>query len=417
MTNLEKWRSYLSGLESPSSYIDWSFYSMVSSCLQRRVWYGDIDPVFPNLYILLIGPPACGKGRVIKQATACLKSFQLKVEEGRDPIQRIPVAADSVTLEKLTQDLAGSSRAHIVKQTDGEGKTKELKYCHCSLSFQLEELSTLFRRHTEDLMRFLIVAYDCAKEFRRATKSQGTDDIKNMCLNILGGTQATTLQECSEIDIINSGFASRIILVTEEKPRFRKFDSPVSPEQLNARFEVLQHFEKLLTIYGPLKYAPGALEWVTEWYEKRSDKEIINRAPSLLYYYGRKKLHLMKLAAAIHFSDNIDMEITISDFEKANEALRSIEPNMHKALAPSSTISNNPLSPIEQRIASHIETVRTMPIEHLRLYFNLRAGDVEEVKESLLYGGKARMHNVNSKFYLVHPSIPDSEVASLVMVK
>jgi len=85
MTNLEKWRFRLKDVESPNSYIDWSFWFVISSALQRRVWFGHKeDPLHFNQYIFLVGPPATGKGRVIKPVNTLLRANKLNPDKAAD---------------------------------------------------------------------------------------------------------------------------------------------------------------------------------------------------------------------------------------------------------------------------------------------------------------------------------------------
>ena len=75
MNNLGKWRFYLKDIESPDLFIDWGFYSLISAALQRRVWlYPDAMAIYPNIFTLLVGPPAAGKSRVISQIADIIKS-------------------------------------------------------------------------------------------------------------------------------------------------------------------------------------------------------------------------------------------------------------------------------------------------------------------------------------------------------
>ena len=79
MSNLEKWRLYLRDFESPDLYIDWGFYFLISTCLQRRVWTSQgINAIYPNLFMLLVGPPACGKSRVVSMISDLIEDSALK---------------------------------------------------------------------------------------------------------------------------------------------------------------------------------------------------------------------------------------------------------------------------------------------------------------------------------------------------
>ena len=109
MTNLEKWRFYLEDLESPDLYLDWGFYFLISSCLQRRIWTSQgINAIYPNLFMLLVGPPACGKSRLISMISDIIEDNELKImsKDKKQTAPLFPYTADSITAEALSRYLA-----------------------------------------------------------------------------------------------------------------------------------------------------------------------------------------------------------------------------------------------------------------------------------------------------------------------
>jgi len=106
MTNLEKWNFYLKDLESPQVFLDWTFYGMISAALQRRLWIGSFGKkeIYPNLYLIFIGPAGVGKSIAANEAKSLFKSFDGFNDKGR-PTSIIKTAPDSVTLEALTRFL------------------------------------------------------------------------------------------------------------------------------------------------------------------------------------------------------------------------------------------------------------------------------------------------------------------------
>ena len=198
---LDKWKYYTKDLISPDSYIEMGFFYLMAAAMQRRLWLGDtsgLSQLFPNMYIILVGPPACGKGLVLKQVIQILKHYKIthgnefvKAEEAAvkalaaelgigsnlsSPIDfdnyLIPVSADATTYEQLLRIMTRSTRIHEIKET-------KQKYVHKSLCFCLEEISSLFRRKAEDVVRFLIVAFDCG-DYDYETKHFSADRIRKM---------------------------------------------------------------------------------------------------------------------------------------------------------------------------------------------------------------------------------------------
>src|SRR5574343_764727 len=74
----ELWQHYTSNLSAPQSSLDLSYYWLISAALQRRVFLQSMErPLFPNLYIVLVGPPGVGKGIVITPTTEILRAHKL----------------------------------------------------------------------------------------------------------------------------------------------------------------------------------------------------------------------------------------------------------------------------------------------------------------------------------------------------
>ena len=112
MTNAEKWKFWNRDSFSPDIFIEWSWWMLVSSVLQRRVWYGnDTYPLYPNLYTLFVAPPGIGKGLQLDQIKDFMEFHKLNnVSEEEVLLAKhlgkiksnllFPVASDSTTLGK-----------------------------------------------------------------------------------------------------------------------------------------------------------------------------------------------------------------------------------------------------------------------------------------------------------------------------
>lgn len=378
MTNLEKWLYYTKDLISPTSYIEMGFYWLISAALQRRVWLGSEErPLFPNMYILLVGRPAIGKGLVIKplieiltfhkmrhkdkfsldnpqntldQAVSVIESEMYRgyidkqygkngspsKDRDFDPLL-FPTAADSTTYEALVRRHAEAVRFHFITDPAYENHpfVKDKKYKHCSISVLLEEVSTLFRKHSEDVINYLMKAFDCGDHVHD-TKTQGTDRIQRMCLNLLSGTTPDFIRETFTDRILNEGFASRTIVVYEDRNRFNRFDiASLCKDQIKCKAEIILHIKALHKLFGKLSYAPDAYNFMKHYVEEviPNSLERSNLSPKLESYYGRKNIHIQKLATAIHFSESTEMMISLDACVRAVELLDRLEVNMDKALS------------------------------------------------------------------------------------
>src|SRR5574343_634447 len=222
MTNFERWRFFTKNLPSPDSWIDFGWYFLVSAALQRRVWYyDDVMPLYPNQYVVFVGPPGIGKGNILGPLAQILKFWKyekgqlIKTSTGQELPPLFPVGADSITFEQLLADVGDSARRVVKPDKSGV-------YMHCSYAFILEELASLFKHKTADVIKFLQNAYD-SKDYEYKTKHQGKDILRNICFSFIAGTQVDFLKEASESRIFGQGFASRTLFLFENVERFPAF--------------------------------------------------------------------------------------------------------------------------------------------------------------------------------------------------
>lgn len=332
MTNLlEKWHIYTKHLESPQSYIDFGFYWLISSCLQRRVWYfEDEGALYTNLYITLVGPPATGKGLVLSRVKELLsyhkneKKAKVITNAGQEFPPLFPVGSDATTFEALLQDM----ESKIVITPVDKSIISTGIYSHTSYAFCLTELSSLFKRNREDLSKFLIKAYDC-EDYDNSTKHMGINRIRKMCLNFAAATQLEFIKEGYRNNLFGQGFVSRVLWIFENRTRFDKFHIGKKDAEMEAaRKEILDWIKRLAGVLGQLTYNEEVSEWLEHWYATELVPKRDTASVKMQEYYGRKRVNLLKLAASVHFSHSLSYEITLPDFHKALDLLNSIETNM-----------------------------------------------------------------------------------------
>lgn len=344
MTNLEKWHFYNKDLVSPDIFIDWAFYSMITSCLQRRVWTNNLtDPLFSSLFVFLCGPPGAGKGRIIKEYNKVLRHWKREDEVQEKPIgipsveemikkekpTLIPIGPESVTFEKLVSIMSKNGRSFFYQTSQGIKKV----FLHSSICFGLEELSSLLRKQTNDLVNFLLVAYDCGS-YRYETMSRGEDRIHNMCLNLLAGTTPDFVKTIFDTSLIDQGFSSRSVFVYAGGNRFERLrGADRTSEQLQAYKEFLDHIKELGSVKGQCEFTKDAIDYLEYWWahEAKGDKRI-NKAPKLDGYYSRKNITTQKLAMAVHYGEKTDMLVTLEEAKVALNVLSITEKPMHLAI-------------------------------------------------------------------------------------
>ena len=435
LSNYEKWRLYTDGLISPDNFIDFGWYFLISAALQRRIWTGpDHQRLYPNIYVIPVAEPGIGKGLVIKQVAELLKFHKLPdpksnghnkavTEIDRQMMEEVaesdyklaqgvtdendrkktirnknfdkpylfPIAADSTTYEALVKAVSQSIRRINYYDINSTTGNKELRvYTHSSISFCLEEVSSLIRRRTEDVIHFLIQTYDCG-DYIYDTKTQGKDKIKKCCVSFFGGTTPGFLQSTFDDRLLTEGFSSRTFFIFAASNRKTALWVPdLTKEQKSAYVDIQLHLEKLSHLYGRVRVDQNSLQELENWWQASQARKV-NTSPKLLPYYSRKNIHFQKLAMAIHFGESTEMEIPLKTYQRAIEVLEREEKNMHLALGVDRT---NPLSAPAERVWKNLtangkKSRKELLLDHWEELPN-GPDSLDEIITHLIMSGKVR---------------------------
>lgn len=331
MTNEDAYILYMRDVHSAQLYVDWGWYFLISSALQRRVWLSGAETaIYPNMFAVFTGPPGTGKSLVtntIKNLLGEQVRYVGKVTEG-DRVTQLPlfpIAADSTTFESLVEETFNANSIHQIDDNN--------KYYHQSILFILDELSSIFKQNAEDTTTFLLTTYSGTKYVRK-TRHKGHFIITRPCLGMLACTVVDNLRELIRRHILDTGLSARTIFVHAQMSRFRQILIPErTQEQLQARAQLVEHLQNLSQVYGRIDYAPGVLSHLQEWWEDRR-KVVRNNSPTLANYYERKALHVNKLAITCLFMEQYkSMTIEKQHVDRAIQILDEAENTMHLPLA------------------------------------------------------------------------------------
>lgn len=433
---LDSWLYFMKDTPPPSSFIEMSFYGMISAALQRRVYLGSSTwPIFPNNFTVLVGPPATGKSLSITPVKKVLESFKqrrlvvkqddvktmssaeqletiealtkeymqsndIKKLHGMDAVTKkepllIPIASQATTYEALVKAHADSLRT--VCPITPNDMCKDGMYSHSSLACMNDEISSLFRKHTDDLVNYLIKSYDC-ENYDYDTKGSGSHFVKSPCLTLLGGTQPNFIKRVYSDQLLTEGFSSRTIFVYEEKPRFYLVDIPEpTPEQLAARQRVVDHVGKLTKCFGQVSVSPEAHAYMKYMVEEYWPKNRINKSDKLDHYYGRKTIHFKKLMIGMHFGESTEMTIELPTAKRSAEKLDSLEVKMDMAL---NTGGRNRLSGMYEKVFKFIKLKGGANRIEIWTTFIDDFDDAKEVDEVLTYLIATNKVKVNKDLYI-----------------
>ena len=302
---IDSYLEYTSNTEPRESFRKWAAISAVASALQRKVYlpFG-METFFPNMYIVLVGPPASCKGTAVRPAGKMLDALG------------VSKAADESSRQKLIDRLSKSDASH----TDKEGNT----YYHCSLTIWASELTTFLGFNNMDLFSDLNKWFDCEDRFTYDTHLHGIQEVVSVWVNLLGCTTPDLLQQSMPPTALGSGFTSRTVFVYEDN-RGQIVIWPSGDEAL--RELLVQDLGKILTMCGTFRFEEGVITNYGEW-RQVGIADPPTKDPRLAYYLQRRHVHLLKLCMIFSASRGEDLLIKIEDFERARETLEKAEKKM-----------------------------------------------------------------------------------------
>ena len=309
---LEDWiTSYLlctQNSEPPETFRLWSAISTIAAVLQRkcRLDWGTLT-FYPNMYIVLVGPPAARKGTAMNLARPLLEDLQIKM------------AAEAITREALIQVLQES--------TDTIATQSGKMYFHSSLTIWSQELTVFLGYQNHQLMSDLTDWYDCRDQWTYRTKHMGTDEIIGVYVNLFGATTPDLIRTTMPLDAIGGGLTSRMVFVYEEN-KGKVCPYPAFSDEEKAMFDDLKYdLARIHMINGRFKTTQGFLDRWLEWYPHQEQNPPF-RDTRFEGYLERRANHIMKLSMICNASRCGDMIITVRDLERAVEILSLTEKKM-----------------------------------------------------------------------------------------
>ncbi len=369
--------------------------------------------LYPNQFIALIGPPGCGKGRVITRISEFLSYWVINLTTGEitskdevgeftpDKVPLFTKCPEDLTYEDLIRQQAKSIRYAIWSKSRGEATLKPeqtpFKYGSCPMHVVLQELNTVLHRKNERSINYLLQAYDCV-DFERSTIGRGRDVLKKPSLAFIGGITPEDLANQLDDSTMGKGLASRMWFIYEMVSGEKKWGFNVlDAEQRLAKAELLAYVRDLYLCYGRCEFSPEADAYLKQWYEVDFHAARTNHNPKLNDYYERKgKCHIPKMAMAMHFAENArdkaNYTISLDTVKRAMEIFVEPERRMHHAM---NFKGRNPLGALSAKVYGWLIDYRKpaglneiLDPECGGFYNELNAMELQEVMRVLQATGK-----------------------------
>jgi hypothetical protein len=297
--------------EVPDSYHTWACLSLIAACVADRVWFRKMadSRIFPNLYVMLIGPPGLGKGSAINTAI----KFAAQDSKYLQPY------VGNITKQALIDELAQRQRKDLPR----------------NLWLISPELGDDIPPGPigEELLRFLTKIFegDFPLPIKERTRLHGLHEIHSPCLNWFAGTTDVWLTLSLPKYAIAGGSFARIVAVKGGYDLDNRIYRPIYPGDREAVVEHLFERVKVLSrISGEFKLSPEADRIGEQWYMNRQSPEDDSVLPS----WKRQDDFVIKISMLFALADdNYDFIIQPEHLKRAQILIREVQKDLPELMS------------------------------------------------------------------------------------
>lgn len=309
MSFLSDYREFTSGNEAHPTYHLFSSLVAISSIVSRKVWLDmDYFTIYPNLYVVLVGPPGNRKSSAMATTKYLLRE-----------LKSIPFSGECISKEKLVEDMVEQERA-----LDGLPDKYKDKRIYSPMTICVTELSEFLAISQAGMIGFLTDVYD-QDFYEHKTKNKGTAIVTGPFLNLIACTTPAWITTYLRSDIISGGFSRRTLFVYETEKASRIPFPEVTPPMRAAWARLFTYAQKLQNVRGPFTWDPDAKKYYADWYiklEMPKDENIVG-------YFETKHIQMLKLAMLIALSeDYTSLVLQRSHIDTALAFLGLVETNL-----------------------------------------------------------------------------------------
>lgn len=311
---------YTDGRGSPALYRKWTAIFLVSAVLERKGWLMTTKGrLFPNQYIVLVGPAGVGK-------SLCTTTANQLIEELRSPETPLHLAPTSVTKASLIDRLAEAER-RIVRPTETPAVTS-----FNSLIIVPNEFGVFLPSWEAEFMNTLTDLWDCGRYAESRRTGNTKIEIPNTQLNLLSATTPAQLMNLLPEGAWDQGFMSRILMAySGEVVHTDLFAELDTDGELYKK--LLAELRRIYKIWGEFEVTEDTKEAINAW-AKQGGPPIPDH-PKLNSYRMRRVAHLLKLCIIAAAANDSERIITLENFAEALDWLVELEsfmPDIFKSM-------------------------------------------------------------------------------------
>lgn len=344
---------YLQGeSEVPEVYHFWAALSLLASSLEDRVWFvkHKHEKLFPNLYVILVGPSGLGKGSTIGPMVRLAdNAVMVNKYRGRITAQRLLDKLGKPVYDQLGQKVIANPKLWLIMD-------------------ELRNDVSPNPRLVEDFMLLMTEIYTASGYvLHEGTRTHGEVKIANPLINWFAGVTDSDLQKLLTPGLLESGFTARICFVFGEYDFDKRVPELTYPHDYDQVFYHLSlRLWALQKVRGEMVMDEEAREYTRAWYMGRPKPD------DKLLYSAWKRQHdmLLKFSMILCMADGQGMEIK------------------HRHVRWAKKIAENVYAYSKCLVSCGIETNEMRVVGEVKLYFKQKGAVAYE--EAIKYWKKKR---------------------------
>lgn len=278
---------FSSNLQACERFRFFSASCALGAVVNNKVWLqrgdeGLLPKLFPNPWIMLLGPPGFGnKTQTINMAVNCVQQA----------CPGVKLLSDKLTPESLVKALSEPiAEADIIKigPRDATGLIKA------------PELSVIFgkQQYNTGMVSLITDLYDYREEWTSETIMRGKNVLRHICLSIIGGSTPDWLQSMLPQDAFTGGFMSRFILVEMPITYLNLVGWPTIPPDTGGWAGLIDGLRRIERFKGEMQWSKAAKDEYIRIYEGLRPTGDRQRDA----YYVREVEQALKVAMTIELS-------------------------------------------------------------------------------------------------------------------
>lgn len=281
------------GLESPEIFRRWAAITTIAAVVEQKIYLQTSSALHPNIYCFLVGHPGVGKTRTVRAA----RRYYLETPEPH-------VAPTSMTGASMVDALMACKRTFI--------RLPDPPLEYNSMYITADEMRAFMHKYDEEAIGIMSAFYDPDEYGQRRRGNDLKIKIKSPQLNVLCGTQPSSLLTFLPESAWEQGFTSRVIMVFSDERTigddFADHDSSLNPD-------LISDLSRMAGLMGKFEVTAEYRNAITNW--RNLGEPPLPTHPKLIHYATRRRVHLYKLSMVSAIDRSDTLLLTKDDFNRA----------------------------------------------------------------------------------------------------